>query len=113
MYEYRATLVRLIDADTFRMDIDLGMYVHNMANVRLVGVYAPELSTPEGKMARDTVAEWWGGSIDPTDPVILRTEKDRKSFDRWLGTLYLHDENLNLAIVDRLTAAGLVGGSGA
>ena len=111
MYEYRATLVRIIDADTFRMDVDLGMHVHTMANIRLVGVSAMELSTPEGKAARDLVAEWWGGSFEPGEPVVLRTLRDRKSFDRWLGTMFDGEVNINYLLMEMLEAAGLAGGA--
>lgn len=45
MYEYRCTLVRVIDGDTIDADIDLGFGVRYKERIRLYGIDAPEVRT--------------------------------------------------------------------
>lgn len=59
MYEYTATLIRVIDADTYHMDIDLGFYVAYKAKVRLRGADAPERFTVGGIAATEYVKNWF------------------------------------------------------
>jgi micrococcal nuclease len=43
MYEYRATIVRVVDGDTVDVDIDLGFEVTlKKQRIRLIGIDAPE-----------------------------------------------------------------------
>lgn len=74
MYEYAATTIRVHDADTVTVDVDLGWNVWRRAEVlRLHGIDAPELSTPAGKVARNWLAE----RLPPGTEVIVRTIKDK------------------------------------
>ena len=54
MFDYAATIVSVHDGDTVRADIDLGFgcWIKNQP-LRIYGIDAPELTTPEGKLARD------------------------------------------------------------
>lgn len=84
-YTYDA-IVRLIhDGDTVTIDVDLGfrLWIHGL-RIRLYGINAPELSTPEGKKAK-TVLE----GILPIDrPVVIETIKDRtEKYGRILGKI--------------------------
>jgi micrococcal nuclease len=47
-----ATVVRVIDADTVKLDLDLGFRVHLLANCRIADINAPELRTPAGERAK-------------------------------------------------------------
>lgn len=47
-----ATVLRIVDGDTITLDLDLGWRIRLTANCRIIGIDAPELSTPEGKQAR-------------------------------------------------------------
>lgn len=51
-YVYEAVVVRVIDADTVVVDVDLGFYVTVRQSARLLGINAWEISTPAGKAAR-------------------------------------------------------------
>ena len=42
MYNYNATVIKVVDGDTFDLDIDLGLGVHRHERVRLNGVNTPE-----------------------------------------------------------------------
>lgn len=47
MYEYKATVVSVIDGDTISLTIDLGFRTFMKANCRLHGVNAPELKSED------------------------------------------------------------------
>ena len=76
----RAWCVRVIDADTLHIEADCGFFSSMTVPVRLRGVNAPELNTPEGRAARDAVRGLVEGK-----PLILTPYRDRQSFARWIG----------------------------
>jgi endonuclease YncB( thermonuclease family) len=43
LYRYRAVCKVVIDGDTLKLDIDLGIRTHNIQNVRLLGINTPEI----------------------------------------------------------------------
>jgi endonuclease YncB( thermonuclease family) len=91
-FQYNATVVRLVDGDTLELDIDLGFKLTFRQLVRLYGINAPELNTPEGKI---TLARL-NALIPPNTKIIINTLKDRKEkYGRYLGIIYL--DSLNIA----------------
>ena len=52
MYEYNAEIISIVDGDSVKLNVDLGLSVHIHVAVRLTGLNAPELSTPAGKAAK-------------------------------------------------------------
>lgn len=48
-------LIRVIDGDTIVVRADLGWHIELETSVRVQGINAPELSTPEGIVARDFI----------------------------------------------------------
>lgn len=91
MYEYRATLIKVHDGDTFHCDVDCGFDLRLKMTVRLFGVNAPELVTAAGKKATAWVQAWFTDHCrDGT--FTLRTEKDRREkYGRYLGTVIAKD----------------------
>ena len=47
MYQYKATVVRVVDGDTVVLNIDLGFTVHWKSSCRLWGINAPELNSKD------------------------------------------------------------------
>lgn len=90
MYEYRAKLNRVVDADTIDLDVDLGFHISTLIRVRLLGVDAPEIfsvkrSSEEyqrGMAAKAFVVKWFEGA----GAVSVVTQKTGK-YGRWLGTI--------------------------
>jgi micrococcal nuclease len=81
MYEYLARVVRVIDGDTIEVEIDLGFKIKHTTILRLIGINAPELPTPEGKAAK----EWLAKQIE-NQTVTIRTVKDKKEkYGRYLA----------------------------
>lgn len=99
-YVRRATVVRWVDADTVVLEVDLGFRVYRTMTVRLAGVDAPELrrGTPEerarGRSARDFAVDRW----EPGSRVVLSSGGE-KSFDRWVGSVYVGSESVGDVLV--------------
>ena len=52
MYQYIATVNKIVDGDTVNLTIDLGFRLSYTANCRLAGINAPEMSTEEGTTSK-------------------------------------------------------------
>ena len=52
MYQYQATVNRIIDGDTVNLTIDLGFRLSYTANCRLAYINAPEMNTEQGKTSK-------------------------------------------------------------
>lgn len=109
MYQYKARVLDVHDGDTMNLEVDLGCNITIKMAVRLYGINAPEMRTPEGVTSRDYVR-----GLLPTDrEVWIRTIRDTKEkYGRYLGRVFLDRasmENNEVAycINDMLIAAGL------
>lgn len=108
MYEYMANIVSVHDADTITVDVDLGFHVHFTIPLRLYGINAPELSTPEGKAARD----WLQAQLPTGYPVRIETIKDRKEkYGRYLAVIFDGQRNFNDELVANNMATVYYGGA--
>lgn len=99
-YSYAATLVRVTDGDTVILDVDLGFRLRSTLPFRLLGINAPEMSEPAGRVSREWVIDWF--ARNPTFRVD--TAKDPEKYGRWLAVIRpLSGASLNEALV----AAGM------
>jgi len=113
-YSYHAKVLRIVDGDTLRLDVDLGMYVHIVETVRLLGVNTPEtygVKKDSEEYAKGMVAKAWligqletNPMIDDDEfvPVRIRTHKDAKGkYGRYLVELYVGDdpESINTKLI--------------
>lgn len=95
VWEYRATVERVIDGDTQVYVIDCGFRVYTRVHLRLSGVDAPEAHTDAGAAAAAWLAEW----MPPGSPVVVATELDR-SFNRYLAAVTYGGRDVARALVD-------------
>jgi micrococcal nuclease len=104
VYQYQGTIVRVVDGDTVDINVDLGFGVWREDRFRLygpdpdgnMGLNAPEVTTPEGKEARDYLRRL----LLPGDPVTIRTIKDhREKYGRYLAVIY-RPTNVNQLLLD-------------
>jgi endonuclease YncB( thermonuclease family) len=87
-YRYRARLVRLVDADTARFEVDMGLRITHELVVRLKGCNAAEKTTPSGQHAITYATRWYAQNADPDGWLVLETAKDPgDKFGRWLATV--------------------------
>ena len=86
LYTYRATLVRVVDGDTIRLDLDLGFYEWRKdQSYRLLRINAPEMSTVEGGAAKIALEGFLAGKT-----LIAHTEKS-DHFGRFLADITATD----------------------
>jgi micrococcal nuclease len=95
MYEYNAKVVKVYDGDTITVNFDLGFGIMlNKQKIRLYGINTPEVrgdSKEQGIISRDALRK----RILKKN-IIIKTHRDKKGkYGRWLGEVFLADENLN------------------
>lgn len=92
---YRAVCLRVIDGDTVHLEVDLGLRVKRTLDIRLVGIDAPERRGEEkeaGVKAQAYLETLLFDAARVAKPLVVQFEKG-KSFDRWLGRLFLVTES--------------------
>ena len=99
MYEYRALVRKVYDGDTITVDIDLGFdVILKNQKIRLLGIDTPEIRGKErekGLVSRNALRERIGNKW-----VTIKTQQDKKGkYGRWLGTIYIQEENINIWLV--------------
>lgn len=88
MYQYKATVERVIDGDTLDVTVDLGFFLTSRMRVRLRGVNTPETrgpERPEGLKVKAFVQE----QLPLGKHVVIDTYKIGK-YGRYLADLFFH-----------------------
>ena len=88
-YWYRAKLIRVVDGDAVSLDFDAGFQLWLRGErCRLAGINTPEIfgkAQPGGAEAK----AWLENQIAMCDgDVLVRTEKSKDKFGRWLVWIY-------------------------
>jgi len=100
MYTYRAKIISVYDGDTVTALVDLGFGITNKIKIRLKGINTPEIrgsERPRGLVSRDFLRE----KVLNKD-IIVETFKDKKGkYGRYIGTLWLDEENVNELLVEQ------------
>lgn len=82
-----AKVVRVVDADTINMELDLGWRMKYTVSCRIAGCNAPELSTEEGQEAK----RWATGALPPGTAVMFVSHSLDK-YGRPLGSITMSTE---------------------
>lgn len=97
MYDYQATITRVIDGDTVEAVLDLGLDVHVLAKIRLFGINAPEIRG-ETRAAGLASRDWLAAQLDAVSgQCIMHTIKakgggdKRGKYGRLLGMILIED----------------------
>ena len=117
MYEYRCTLVKIIDGDTIDVDLDLGFSVIlKKQRIRLYGINTPESRTRDleekkyGLAAKARLREL----LEEADAISIKTEIDKKArgkYCRILGTVMADAINVNELLMSEGDAIAYYGGA--
>lgn len=110
MYEYTAwgeasgrDPLGVVDGDTMNVGVDLGFDVAIHSTLRMYGINAPEMSTPEGKDAKTWAIAWFTAHC-PDGSFTVNTVKDhRDKYGRYLATIVAPDGSV---FNDDIVAAG-------
>ena len=97
MYEYKATVKKVVDGDTIDVVIDLGFKIQYTERIRLARINAPEMSTEEGKAVKKFVSSQLEGK-----GVIIKTEKSTfDKYGRWIAEVFYDDQkSINQLLLD-------------
>jgi micrococcal nuclease len=102
MYEYRATIVKIIDGDTVDVDIDLGFgIVLSDERVRIAGIDTPESRTRDkeekkfGLAAKARVKQLLGKTCVLKTQINKNGEDMKGKFGRILGDFSVYDSALD------------------
>jgi micrococcal nuclease len=101
MYEYTALVTEVTDGDTVKLRVDCGFYIDHRISLRLLDVYAPETRTTDiEEKARGYESKKFLSDLILNREIIVHTKFD-KTFDRYLGTIFLDGVNINQYIVEQ------------
>jgi len=99
MFQYSAVVMRVVDGDTLRLNLDLGFKVHIEEIVRLARINAPETVEWSAKGLSDPARSYIEGATPPGAMVVANVTKPDK-FGRWLADiLYLPGSSVREDIV--------------
>lgn len=124
MWDRRARYVSNHDGDTVTVVLDQGFNDTKTIDVRLFGVYAPELSEKGGTECRKFVTDWFVNEMSSVSTtnwnVIVTTMRMKKAdseqmtFDRYVAVITSLDgsRNLNAAVEQFIIENSYPGGVG-
>ena len=98
-YFYKAKIIKVIDGDTVDAIIDVGFRQFTTQRLRLLGIDTPELNDKDITLREKAKeAKTYLENLILNKDVIVNTFKS-DSFGRWLGVIYLNDENINERLI--------------
>jgi micrococcal nuclease len=100
-YDYRVTVVRVVDGDTVDVDVDAGFYLTLRVRFRILGVDTPERGAAGWAEATAFTREWV-----LAHPQLRAATVKTDSFGRWLADLYAVTPTRNPHLATDLIAAG-------
>ena len=96
-YTYRVTrVVKVIDGDTVRADVELGFHMTAQMDFRLAGLDAPELSD---KVKGQESQSFLAGALLTASALTVQSSKGDK-YGRWLGTFFVDGVNINAKMLE-------------
>lgn len=122
MWDRRARIENVHDGDTVTAVLDQGFGDTKTIKVRLLGVYAPELTQPGGEATREFVNRWLTETAAPsstwthtvTTARTVRSDTEVTTLGRYVATVTSLDgtRNLNAEVAEYVAAHGYGGGTG-
>jgi micrococcal nuclease len=109
MYEYKATVKRVIDGDSLVLDIDLGFYMFmNETKIRLYGLDTPEMNSDDPLLRLQAVlaTRYLYDNLPVGSKVTIKTVLDkREKYGRLLATIITQDGfNINDGLLENKLA---------
>lgn len=105
---YPAKLIRVIDGDTVKLDLDLGLDVHRSAKARLARITSPEIRGDAkglGLAARHCAMKWFRREEEGF-ALVCKTVRRGQFFGQWIAEVMLISEKENLNLADYMVEQG-------
>lgn len=96
-FVYAARVLRIVDADTYDVEVDLGFRVVARLPLRLAHIDAPEKWTPEGKAAIAYVTELFG---ELPAQVVVHTFKPVDKYGRYLADVFVDEFSVAEVLIE-------------
>jgi micrococcal nuclease len=102
MYNYNATVERVVDGDTVVLDIDLGFTIHWKSSCRLWGVNTPELKSKlKDERDKAIMAKQFLIDVLPVGSKVFINSRQLDKYGRPLVEIFVNDVNINNEIIDK------------
>tara|TARA_R100001460_G_scaffold107966_1_gene157804 strand:+ start:5797 stop:6201 length:405 start_codon:yes stop_codon:yes gene_type:complete len=111
MYEYNATIIRVVDGDTVDVDIDLGFdnWIRNQ-RIRLYGVDTPECRTRnKAEKAHGLLAKRYVQNTLRLGEVYALRTREKGKYGRYLGEIKVGRTTINKLLLKELLAVAYEG----
>ena len=102
MFEYNATVIRVVDGDTIDAMVDLGFSTFKKIRIRMHGINAPESRTRDleekkrGLAAKARLTEL----LEDADNKFILVSHGVGKFGRCLGDIRINDASVNLQLIN-------------
>lgn len=106
-FNYNARVIRVIDGDTFDVEIDIGFRMVARLPLRLAHVDAPENNTPAGKAVTAWVKKKFG---ELPAEVVVHTYKPQDKYGRYLADVEVKGSDLKTMLFEEEMAEPYEGG---
>jgi len=109
MWDKRAEYLGNRDGNNVKLVLDQGFGDTKLVDIRLLGVYAPELSEKGGPECKEFVAKWFEAhDTDTTRWRFIVTTSSLKDTDRYVGIItdIGIESNLNAELTEFIHANG-------
>lgn len=106
-YEYKATVLRWIDGDTVKLDVDLGFGMSAKHTFRLHGIDTPE----RGQRNHAEATALVNLLAPPLSIVQIQTLKDADKYGRYLAILHVADGCVSDILIEDGLAVPYDGGT--
>ena len=113
MYEYNATITRVVDGDTVDVDIDLGFDVWiRSQRIRLFGIDTPECRTRnKAEKAHGLLAKEYVQNALRLGKVYTLRTREKGKYGRYLGEIKVGRTTINKLLLKELLAVPYQGQS--
>jgi len=86
MFEYEAKMLRIVDGDTYWLDLDLGFRIRTQIEVRMAHINTPETVNYTAKGIVDPAAVYVAQCVPPGAVCVVQISRAEK-YGRWLATI--------------------------
>ncbi len=99
LFTFQATVIQVIDGDTFTAAVQLGFGFTTVQTLRLRALDAPEIDSADGREAKEWLASVMPSGAKPSS-VLIKTVKSDK-YDRYLADVWVGETYLNQKLIDQ------------